>query len=55
MLRNKTVELRPSQTKKKSNKLEVLLKSCFKFVRLLTLLFKAIDKFWDVLKGLFHT
>lgn len=54
MLSNKTEELRPSQTKKKSNKLGVL-KLCLKFVRLLTLLFKAVDKFWDVLKGLFYT
>lgn len=54
MLRNKTVELRPSQTKKKSSKLDVL-RTCLKFVRLLTLLFKAVDKFWGVLKGLFYT
>lgn len=54
MLRKKTAELRPSRKGKKLNLLNVL-KFLLGFVKLLTLLFKAIDKFWDVLRGIFDS
>lgn len=49
---NKTVELRPSQTKK-VGKL-AFLKSCLKFVNLLSKLLFAINKLWDMLSKLLH-
>jgi len=53
MPNSKPVELRSSQEKRKRSKLEVVLRRWLIVVRLLTLLFKAADKLWIIISGLF--
>lgn len=53
MLRKKAAQMRSSRKDKWSKKVGVL-KYCFNIVRLLTLLFVAVDKIWAVLKDLWN-
>lgn len=53
MSKSETVELRPSQTKKKTTKAVKFLRGCLTVVKLLSSVLRALNELWVVISNFF--